>query len=97
MTQGAVLNARYIYLFFSTKGGLLKGDSNVVVKVSTVLRCLTARSSRSPSKKGVKDITEATEIKPVKAPLKGPFVTAVPEAVVSGTFIRVREHFKGLV
>ncbi len=55
LTQGAVLSAQYIYLLFGTKGCLLQGDSNPVVKVSTGLWCLAGGGSCPSTKESFKE------------------------------------------
>ena len=96
VAQGTVFGAKYGYLFFATKGGFLKGDSNYVTQVSTTLGCLTGGSG-CPTKEGIKDITKAAEVKPLKAPPEEPFSSAMPKAVIGGALIRVRQRFVGFV
>jgi hypothetical protein len=96
MAQGTVFGAKYGYLFFATKGGFLKGDSNYGTQVSTTLGCLTGGSS-CPTKEGIKDITEAAEVKPFKAPPKEPLGFTMSKTVIGGALIRVGQHLVGFV
>ena len=96
LAQGAVLSARNIYLLFTTKGCLFKGDSWPMMQVGTALWSLMAGCS-CPTKEGIKDFTKATEIKPLKTPSKKTLSTAMPKAVISSALVRIRKHLVGLV
>jgi hypothetical protein len=96
LTQWAMLSAQDIYLLLATERCFLKGDTDIIVKVSTALRCLTGSRSYS-AKEGIKDIAKTAEVKALKALSEKPFGTTVPKAVVGGAFIRVREHFVSLI
>jgi hypothetical protein len=89
MAQGTIFNAGYTYLFFATKGRLLKGDSEPAVEVSTTLWSLTGGRSR-PTEKSVKDVTEAAKIKPLKTSPKNPPGTTKPKAVIGSPPVLVR-------
>jgi len=96
LTQGAMLGAQDFYLLLAAQRYFLKGDGGVIVEVGTALWCSAGGFSYS-AEEGVKDIAEATKLKALKTPSKKPFGTAMPEAVIGGSFIRIREHFVSLI
>jgi hypothetical protein len=96
LTQGAMLSAQNIYLLLATERCFLKGDTDIIVKVSTALWCLAGSRSYS-AKEGIKDIAKTAEVKALKAPSEKPFGTTMPKTVIGGAFIRIREHFVSLI
>ena len=49
------------------------------------------------AKEGIKDITKATEVKPLEVPPEDTFGATMPKAVIGGALIGVREHLVSLV
>jgi len=66
VAQRAIFGAGYGYLLVTAKGGFLEVNRNSVMQVNPAPGCLT-RGGRGTAKEGIKDVTEATEIKPLKA------------------------------
>ena len=96
LTQGAVLSAQNIYFLLATKGGFLKGNSNIIGEVSTALWPPTDGTGGS-AEEGIEDIAKTAEIKALKTAPEGSLSTTVTKAVVGAALIRVREHFVGLI
>jgi hypothetical protein len=92
----AVLGAGDIQFFLAAKNRFLKSDGDTIVEVWAPLGRL-AGAGGGVTEEGVKDITKAAEIKPLKTTAKDSLSSVMAEAVIGGPFVRVREHLISLV